>query len=258
VAINCGAIPESLLESELFGYVKGAFTDAARDHAGLVEEANGGTLFLDEIGELPLALQVKLLRFLQEEEIRRVGAARGTKVDVRVVAATSRDLAEMVAAGGFREDLFYRLNVLPLSVPPLRDRRDDIPLLVEHFLIEYGERLRRPGMSISREALRALMDYAWPGNIRELENTLERAMVLCDHDRIERESLPDKVLGKRPPLELPFAGEGVKLRDAVGAFEKELIRRTLERTGGNRARAAQILDTPTRTLLHKLKKYDLW
>lgn len=257
VPINCGAIPETLLESELFGYVKGAFTDASRDHSGLVEEASGGTLFLDEIGELPLSLQVKLLRFLQEEEIRRVGASRSTKVDVRVVAATARDLGEMVKSGSFREDLYYRLNVLQIAVPPLRDRKDDIPLLVERFLVKYGLRLGRPAMSISRAALRILMDYHWPGNIRELENTIERAMVLSDSDRIEPESLPEKLGGEPQPAELPFFGEDAKLRDAVGAYEKEMIRRALEKTGGNRTHAAKLLDTPARTLLHKIKKYGL-
>ncbi len=258
VAVNCGAIPETLLESELFGHAKGAFTDATRNKRGIIEEANGGTLFLDEIGELPLQLQVKLLRFLQEDEIRRVGENKGVTVDVRVVAATARDLQQMVAEGEFREDLFYRLNVLLLTIPPLRERKDDIPLLVEHFIVRYGERLGRPGMSVSREALRVLMDYNWPGNVRELENTIERAMVLNEGDRIEIEGLPER-LRKEPdptPEALAF-GDDLSIKRAVRTIERELIRRALEQTGGNRTRAAELLELSHRALLYKLKEYDI-
>lgn len=257
VPINCGAIPETLLESELFGHVRGAFTDATRDKGGLIQEADGGTLFLDEIGELPQTLQVKLLRFLQEDEIRRVGDTKDTKVDVRVVAATARDLNAMVTAGSFREDLFYRLNVLQLQIPPLRERRDDIPLLVEHFIAKYGARLGRHDMSIAKEALRTLMDYHWPGNIRELENTIERAMVLADDNRIEVESLPDKLRQERERPQLQFLGDDLSIKKAVRTIERELIRRSLEKTGGNRTRAAEHLEISHRALLYKIKEYGL-
>jgi two-component system response regulator AtoC len=257
VPINCGAIPESLLESELFGHVKGAFTDASRNKKGLIEEADGGTLFLDEIGELPVQLQVKLLRFLQEDEIRRVGDTKGTLVDVRVLAATARDLTEMVKTGTFREDLYYRLNVLQLRIPPLRERRDDIPLLVEHFLDKYGTRLGRHDMSISREALKALMDYGWPGNIRELENTVERAMVLSDSLHIEVESLPEKITEPRETALFPFFGDDLSIKRAVRTIERELIRRSLEKTGGNRTRAAELVEISHRALLYKIKEYGL-
>src|SRR5215471_19073596 len=193
VAVNCGAIPEPLLESELFGHRKGAFTDASRDKRGLFEEASGGTLFLDEIGELPLSLQVKFLRAIQEEEIRRLGDTKETPVDVRVVAATVRDLPAEVKAGRFREDLYYRLNVLPVHLPPLRERPEDVPLLVEHFVAHYA---RKHGMrvdSIAPEAMAILLDYAWPGNVRELENTIERAMVLCEGTRIEAAALEERI-----------------------------------------------------------------
>jgi len=257
VPINCGAIPETLLESELFGHVKGAFTDATRTKPGLIEEAEGGTLFLDEIGELPLSLQVKLLRFLQEDEIRRVGDTRAIAVDVRVVAATARDLADMVKAGTFREDLYYRLNVLQLSIPPLRERKDDIPLLVDHFLEKYAARLKREPMSMSRDALRALMDYAWPGNIRELENTIERAIVLADGERIEVDNLPERLRDDRAELPLAFLGDDLSVKKAVRTIERELIRRALEKTGGNRTRASELLEISHRALLYKIKEYGL-
>ena len=257
VAINCGAIPETLLESELFGHVKGAFTDASRGKTGLIEEANNGTLFLDEIGELPLSLQVKLLRFLQEGEIRRVGDVKDLKVDVRVVAATARDLQEMVAAGTFREDLYYRLNVLQLRIPPLRERKEDIPLLVEHFIAKYGERLHRTSMSISRDALRVLLDYGWPGNIRELENVIERAMVLSDHEQIDSASLPEKLREDNERPAPSMLGDNLSIKKAVRAIERELIRRSLEKTGGNRTRAAELLEISHRALLYKIKEYGL-
>lgn len=256
VPVNCGAIPEQLMESELFGHVRGAFTDAMRDKRGLVEEADGGTLFLDEIGELPLALQVKLLRFLQEGEIRRVGETRDVKVDVRVVAATSRDLVDMVKEGVFREDLYYRLNVLQTTIPPLRERKDDIPLLVEYFLAKNSHRLART-MTLAPETLRKLMDYHWPGNIRELENTIERAMVLSDTDRIEPDSLPERLISNAIPPELPFLGDDLSIRRATRAIERELIRRSLDKTAGNRTRAAELLEISPRALLYKIKDYGL-
>lgn len=258
VPINCGAIPETLLESELFGHAKGAFTDASRNKMGLIEEANRGTLFLDEIGELPLSLQVKLLRFLQEDEIRRVGETRDISVDVRVVAATARDLNEMVKEGGFREDLYYRLNVVQVTLPPLRERRDDIPLLAEHFVEKFGQRLGIESMTISRDAMRALMDFHWPGNVRELENTIERAMVLADEDRIEPDALPEKIISQEPgERSLAFLDEELSIKKATRAIERELIRRSLERTGGNRTRAAELLEISHRALLYKIKEYGL-
>ncbi len=257
IPINCGAIPATLLESELFGHVKGAFTDATRNKKGLIEEANGGTLFLDEIGELPVMLQVKLLRFLQEEEIRKVGDNKALGVDVRVVAATARDLVGMVKDGTFREDLYYRLNVLQLRIPPLRERKDDIPILVEHFIAKYGARLQRDAMTISREALRALLDYGWPGNVRELENTIERAMVLADSNRIELENLPDKLRDGMVEVEMPFFGDDLSIKKATYTIERELIRRALEKTTGNRTRAAELLEISHRALLYKIKEYGL-
>jgi len=257
VPINCGAIPEALLESELFGHIKGAFTDASRSKKGLIEEAQGGTLFLDEIGELPLSLQVKLLRFLQEDEIRRVGDVKPMPVDVRVVAATARDLAAMVKAGTFREDLFYRLNVLQVHIPPLRERKDDIPLLVDHFLEKYGQQLGRPGMTIARDALKTLMDHNWPGNIRELENTIERAMVLADGSRIEVTNLPDLFRGDPQELPLGFLGDDLSIKKATVTIERELIKRSLEKTNGNRTKAAQLLEISHRALLYKIKEFGL-
>ncbi len=262
VAINCGAIPEQLLESELFGYVKGAFTDATRTKPGLVEEANGGTLFLDEVGDLPLMLQVKLLRFLQEEEFRRVGDTKGMRVDVRVIAATARDLTSMVADGSFREDLFYRLNVLQLRVPPLRERKDDIPLLVDHFVKKYRDRLRRDITGITPDARRLLLAYDWPGNVRELENAIEQAMVLSDGDVIGGESLPEKLAAHKPAapggavLGL-LEPDNLSIKQAVRMIEEHLIRRALEKTGGNRTRAAEHLEISHRALLYKIKEYGI-
>ncbi len=258
VPINCGAIPETLLESELFGHAKGAFTDATRHKVGLIEEADGGTLFLDEIGELPLSLQVKLLRFLQEDEIRRVGETRDIKVDVRVVAATARNLSDMVAEGTFREDLYYRLNVVQVELPPLRDRRDDIPLLAEHFVAKFGERLGIGEMTIARDAMKALIDFQWPGNVRELENTIERAMVLAEGDRIDLDALPEKVVNADPAeRSLAFLDDELSIKKATRAIERELIRRSLEKTGGNRTRAAELLEISHRALLYKIKEYGL-
>ena len=258
VPINCGAIPETLLESELFGHAKGAFTAATRHKVGLIEEANGGTRFLDEIGELPRSLQVKLLRFLQEDEIRRVGETRDIKIDVRVVAATARKLSDMVAEGSFREDLFYRLNVVQVELPALRERRDDIPLLAEHFVRKFGERLGIGEMAIARDAMKALIDFRWPGNVRELENTIERAMVLADGDQIDLGALPDKVVNADPTeRSLAFLDDELSIKKATRAIERELIRRALEKTGGNRTRAAELLEISHRALLYKIKEYGL-
>ena len=257
VAINCGAIPENLLESELFGHKKGAFTDATSDRKGLFEEATGGTLFLDEIGELPLNLQVKLLRVLQEDIIRRVGDSKDTKVDVRIVAATHRDLAAEAKAGRFREDLFYRINVLAIAIPPLRQRREDVALLVDHFLarnnLRMGTRIR--GLSIDSKKL--LMDYAWPGNIRELENTLERAMVLAEGDMLELHDFPERIREALDPVQMQLASGELSIKKTAHAIEEILIRRALTKTKGNRTRAAEVLEISHRALLYKIKDYKI-
>ncbi len=261
VAVNCGAIPETLLESELFGHVKGAFTDASTDKRGLFEEAQGGTLFLDEVGEMPPSLQVKVLRALQEEEVRRVGDTKSIRVDVRVVAATSRPLEQMVEEGSFRQDLYYRLNVMPLEIPPLRERRDDIPPLVEHFLGHINARLGTRIEGVTPEALHVLVAYDWPGNVRELENTLEHAAVLTEGPFVDPDDLPPRLLREkreRPGgLELSFPEDDLSVKRAQRTLERELILRALERTGGNRTHAAKLLDLSHRALLYKIKDFGL-
>ena len=256
VPLNCGAIPEALMESELFGHMKGSFTDAHSNRRGLAEEADGGTLFLDEVGELPLQLQVKLLRFLQEEEIRPVGSSKDLGVDVRVIAATARDLGEEVREGRFREDLFYRLNVIPLRLPPLRERDGDVPRLALYLLERLGKRIGKDVRGFSDEALSVLDNHPWPGNVRELENCIEQAMVLCEGDVIQVSDLPEKV--RMPSRPLPGVPEGdISLKQAVRHVEAEMIRRALDRTGGNRTRAAERLDISHRALLYKLKNYGI-
>lgn len=255
VAVNCGAIPENLLESELFGHVRGAFTDASSDKTGLFEQADGGTLFLDEIGEMPLSLQVKLLRVLQESEIRRVGAAVSRKVDVRVVSATSRDLTTDVSGGRFREDLFFRLNVFAIQLPPLRERVEDIPLLAEYFLKRHS-----PGydVHIESDALRCLMSHHWPGNIRELENAVERACILCENGRITAASLPSSIhLPVEYTRSLILSEEDFSIKKAEDAIERDLIRKALVKTGGNRTQAARMLEISHRSLLYKIKEYGI-
>jgi len=256
VAVNCGAIPDALLESELFGHAKGAFTGAARARRGLFLEANRGTLFLDEIGEVPLALQVKLLRVLQEEEVRPVGEEKAQKVDVRVIAATARDLVAEVKAGRFREDLFYRLDVMRLEVPALRDRREDISLLADHFLAHFRDTLGKSVRGISDEALERLLRYAWPGNVRELENVIERAVILADGDRITPSELPESVREPSNAAE-PGAPQDFALRRARRAFETDWIRRALAAAGGNRTHAARMLEISHRALLYKIKEYGI-
>ena len=258
VAVNCGAIPESLLESELFGHQKGAFTDASHDKAGLFEQADGGTLFLDEIAELPLPLQVKLLRVLQEGEIRRVGASVSRKVDVRVVSATSRDLAAEAAAGRFREDLFFRLNVFAVALPPLRERIEDVALLVDHFLEKHGERMGRSGVRPSPEVLQALVRYEWPGNVRELENCIERGLVLCEAGVLGLSSLPEPVR-RAVGLERRASDhqDCLSIKRGAETLERALIARALEQTMGNRTHAAKLLEISHRALLYKLKEYGL-
>jgi two-component system response regulator AtoC len=257
VPVNCGAIPAELLESELFGHVRGAFTDATRNKKGLAAEADGGTLFLDEIGELPLPLQVKLLRFLQDEEVRPVGDTRARKVDVRVVAATARDLGRAAAEGTFREDLYWRLNVVALRLPPLRERAEDVPALAAHFLARYGRlRPELPAMSLGEDALALLSAHRWPGNVRELEHVVERAVVLADGPAIREEDLPDAL--RAAGSGVPPAGDGeLSIKRGTRALEARLIREALDRTGGNRTRAAELLEISYRALLYKIKEYGL-
>jgi two-component system response regulator AtoC len=257
VAINCGAIPENLLESELFGHRRGAFTDANADRRGLFEEATDGTLFLDEIGELPFQLQVKLLRVLQEESIRRLGDTKDIKVNVRIIAATHRDLHADVKEGRFREDLFYRLNVLPIHIPPLRERREDISLLIDFFVDRNNAKMNTKIRGLEAEAKRMLLDYAWPGNVRELENTIERAMVLADSELIGAHDLPERVRESRDAIQLQLSSGELSIKKTTRIVEELLIRRALQKTKGNRTRAAEILEISHRALLYKLKEFDI-
>jgi len=259
VALNCAAIPENLLESELFGHVKGAFTGAVGNKPGLFETADGGTLFLDEVGELPLPLQVKLLRALQERTIRRVGGNSDRRVDVRIVAATNRRLEDEVAAGRFREDLYYRLNVIQLALPPLRERLEDLPLLVHHFIEKFARELGKPVRGISEEAMARLRAHAWPGNVRELENGIERAVALSRSEWIEAESLPPALgqasEGKGASKSLP---EGrIDLDDLVAEYERGLLLHALERSGGVKKRAAHALGISFRSFRYRLEKLGL-
>jgi two-component system NtrC family response regulator len=255
LAVNCAAIPRELLESELFGHKKGAFTGAIRDKRGKFEEAHGGTLFLDEIGDLPVELQPKILRALQEMEVTPVGSNDTVRVDVRILSATNRDLEERIEEGAFREDLYYRLAVVPIHVPSLRERPDDIPLLVMHFL----ERLAPgPAVTVTPEALATLQAYPWKGNVRELENTLERLLILRDGDTIDAEALPEKVRHPQPKgghgaFAFTFPPEGVGLEEA----ERELILEALRRSGWNQSRAAQLLRVPRHILLYRMEKFSI-
>ena len=255
VAINCSAIPETLLETELFGHVRGAFTGAVNTRQGRFEQAHKGTLFLDEIGTMSTALQVKLLRALQEREFERVGESKTTKVDVRVIAATNSDLARMVAEGTFREDLFYRLNVIPIQLPPLRDRRDDIPLLAKHFIDKFA-----PGSEIhlSQSGMRALMAFSWPGNVRQLENAIERAIALsAGRLEIDAADLPPEVREAPQTASTPFVDfpeSGLDLPHYLSSIERDLIQRALDRTQGNRNKAADLLRIKRTTLVEKLKR----
>jgi len=258
VPINCGAIPEHLIESELFGHKKGSFTDATRDKKGLFEEANGGTVLLDEVGELPLHLQVKLLRVLQENEIRPVGEGQVIPIDVRIIAATLRDLEQDVLDGRFRDDLFYRLNVICIQIPPLRERKEDIPHLIRFLMKRNQERLGLTVSEIKSDALDRLVNYSWPGNIRELENCIERAMILTDGDAITVESLPAAVFQKEDrPFRFSSTDESLSIKFHSRVMEEELIRKALQRTRGNRTHAAKLLEISHRTLLYKLKEYEI-
>jgi two-component system response regulator AtoC len=252
LALNCGAVPPSLMESELFGHVRGAFTDATHDKKGLFQMAHQGTLLLDEIGELPKDLQVKLLRVLQDQEVRPVGGTKSQKVDVRILAATSKDLEEEVRGGRFREDLFYRLNVVTIQVPPLRQRQEDIPLLVDHFLARFRKRLGVYVEGVSPRAMAALMRYPWPGNVRELENVIERACVLCDGKRIEIYDLPER-LRALSAVRQAEAKEDLRLRPRLRSLERELVEEALRRSNGNRTQAARLLGITHRALMYKLR-----
>lgn len=280
VPINCGAIPKELLESELFGHEKGAFTHAIRSRPGRFELADGGTVFLDEIGEMDLLLQVKILRVLQEREIERVGGLSAKKVDVRIIAATNRNLEEEVAAGRFREDLFYRLNVIPLHLPPLRERGEDVFLLMDFFLENFCKNKKRQRLSLSPQVRRVLGAYSWPGNIRELENLAERLSILCDGNTVILEDLPDKVAAIAEALgeELPSRQEpqtpkaqqgfvwpsiadmherGFVLKEFLETIEDKLLVEALEQSGGVKNQAAEVLGIKRTTLIEKLKKRDL-
>ncbi|MFM8412817.1 MAG: sigma-54 interaction domain-containing protein [Alphaproteobacteria bacterium] len=256
VAVNCGAIPTELLESEMFGHERGAFTGATIARSGLFAQAHGGTIFLDEIAEMSPALQVKLLRVLQDKEVRPVGADRSQRVDMRVIAATNKDLGEQVRRGLFREDLFYRLQVIPIALPPLRERRSDVPKLVEHFLARHNAGRARP-LVIAEEALVHLWEYDWPGNVRELENVIERLAVLCDGGRIGVDDLPSNVRAFLSEKRLPrpvLGADGIDLNRAVEEFEGRLIAEALERTRGNKQAAARLLGLKRTTLVAKLRK----
>jgi two-component system response regulator AtoC len=257
IAINCGAIPENLLESELFGHKKGAFTDASSDRRGRFEEADTGTLFLDEIGELPLSLQVKLLRVLQEEGIRRLGDSKDMYVDVRIIAATHRDLAADVKAGRFREDLFYRINVLAIPIPPLRSRPEDVGLLIDHFITRNNARLGTAVRGVSAEARKLLLEYSWPGNVRELQNAIERAMVLADTDVLQVADLHERIRETLDPVQMQLATGELSIKKTSAAVEQILIRRALQKTKGNRTRAADLLEISHRALLYKIKDYRI-
>ncbi len=269
IKVNCAAIPKELIESELFGYERGAFTGAVSSKPGRFELANGGTLFLDEIGEIPVEMQVKLLRALQESEFERVGGIKTIRVDVRLVAATNRDLKKLIAAGTFREDLYYRLNVVPIRLPALRERAVDIPLLVVHFLGRFNERLKKHVVGVEPDALEILASYAWPGNIRELENVVERAVLFCDTQNVRAQDLPPEVRGTLAPAQAPItdadlqaalASEGglkEHVKVAMNRLERELVGRALAQTNGNVTHAARLLKISRKGLQLKMKELGL-
>ncbi|MDX2454749.1 sigma-54 dependent transcriptional regulator [Desulfosarcina sp.] len=257
VPVNCASIPESLMESELFGHVKGAFTGADKDKKGLFEIAEGGTLFLDEIGDIPVSLQPKLLRVLQESEIRPVGGGQSRAVDIRVIAATSKDLEKEMASGHFREDLFYRLNVVPITLPPLRHRPEDIPLLCKFFINRFNKSLGSSIMNISSAVMTGLMQHDWPGNIRELENAIERAIVLADGSTLELENFVFGKGGASNPDPTGSGYDGFSLKAAKAELEDKMIRKALTATGGNRTHAANMLEISHPSLLSKIKLYGI-
>jgi DNA-binding NtrC family response regulator len=259
VTVNSGNLPPDLLESNLFGHVKGAFTGAVYPKKGLFELADKGTIFFDEIGNVPLDTQAKLLRVIQEREFMRLGGVETIRVDVRIIAATNVDLQVMIADGRFREDLYYRLNVINMQLPPLRDRKEDIPLLVQHFLEKYGVENQKAGLEITPEALDVLADYDWPGNVRELENVIERAVVLATGPRMDSDLIPENIRTNRsfrlPQINVP--PEGIPFREVVSDFEKNLIESTLEAAGGVQKRAAELLQIKPTTLNEMIKRYDI-
>jgi two-component system response regulator PilR (NtrC family) len=259
VSINCGALPETLLESELFGHERGAFTGAIREKRGLFHEADRGTIFLDEIGETSTAMQIKLLRVLQDHVVRRVGSNVENQVEVRVIAATNRDLAESIKAGTFREDLFYRINVIPITLPPLRQRREDIALLVEHFITKYSKSMGVSLKRISSDAMRSIEKYHWPGNVRELENVIERMIALEPSDVLTTKSLPEHVLlgSSIPDMAFDLPPEGISLQDHLEGIGKIFMLKALERTGGVQTQAAELLRMSFRSFRYYAKKYDL-
>lgn len=262
VTVNCGAIPENLMESEMFGHKKGSFTGAVADKAGLFEVADTGTLFLDEVGELPMTIQVKLLRAIQERVIRRVGATDDAKVDVRIIAATNRNLEDMVAKGTFRQDLYYRLNVINIKTPALRERKDDIPLLANHFLKKYNDRLSKNIGGISMDAMEILKKYDYPGNVRELENLIERTVALESGATILPESLPPIVnttSGRKMASshEIEIGDDGVDLDKVMGQIEKELLIKAIHAAGGTKKRAAKLLHISFRSMRYRIEKYGL-
>lgn len=262
VTINCGAIPENLMESEMFGHKKGSFTGAIVDKAGLFEVADGGTLFLDEVGELPVSIQVKLLRAIQERVIRRVGGNDDLKIDVRIIAATNRNLEDMVAKGTFRQDLYYRLNVINIRTPALRERRDDVPLLAAYFLKKYNEKLNKNISGISTEAMEILKKYDYPGNVRELENLIERTVALEGGATILPESLPPIVntsTGRKMASshEIEIGDDGIDLDKVVGQIEKELLIKSIHAAGGVKKRAAKLLHISFRSMRYRIEKYNL-
>jgi transcriptional regulator with PAS, ATPase and Fis domain len=251
VAVNCGSLTENLLESELFGHVKGAFTGAIANQEGFFRKADRGTLFLDEISEVSHGLQVKLLRAIQEREVIPVGSREPLRFDVRLIAATNRLLEDEVKKGTFREDLFYRINVITIPLPPLRDRKEDVPLLVNHFLQKYAQRLGKPSVKILREAMQALVNYDWPGNVRELENMIERAVALCEEDLIERTDLPDKL------TQLKIAIRDLDAYEmTLDALEEQHIKKVLQKVSGDKVKASQILGINLSTLYRKLARYE--
>jgi DNA-binding NtrC family response regulator len=261
VEINCGSLPFNLLETELFGHERGAFTDAKNRKIGLFEESNGGTIFLDEIGEMDMNLQVKLLRVLEDRKIRRLGGNRNIDIDARVIAATNRNLKEAIEDKTFREDLYYRLNVFPIHISPLRDRREDIPPLLDYFIKRFSREFNKRIREISRDALDLLMRYHWPGNVRELRNVVERICIMHNAEVIKPDFLPSEIWGEAPRREAPCSydipPEGIMLEEMIGEIEKDLIEKAVRITGGNVAKTARLLNVPRGTLRYKLEKYEV-
>jgi DNA-binding NtrC family response regulator len=251
IAINCAAIPETLLESELFGYKKGAFTDAKSDKKGLIFEANEGTLFLDEITEMPLTLQAKLLRVIEEREVRPLGDTNSYPIDVRIVSTSNRNIKSLIQEGQFREDLYYRLKVIDIEMPPLRERKEDIPLLIQHFITKFSNELKKNISEVSEDALKLLLNYSWPGNVREVENVIQRAITLTRHETILPEDLPNTVMQEKDES---LIEKGFREKYTVSQLEREYIKRVLVEAGGNKSKAAEILGLDRKTLYRKLQE----